>query len=55
MERSVRWLLWAAALIGFLFAVGVGLAADDPGMIKGAAAAAVGSFMVAPFVARMWR
>jgi len=42
-------------LFGFLLAGGVGLAADDPGMVKGAIVAALGGFLLTPFVARMWR
>jgi len=55
MEHEVRRFLWVAILIGFLLAVGVGLAADDRGMIVGASAAAVGGAVVTPVVARLWR
>lgn len=55
MEREVRFWLWGCILFGFLLAGGVGLAADDPGMVKGAIVAALGGFLLTPFVARMWR
>ena len=42
-------------MFGFLFATGIGIAADDPGMIQGALIAAVGGFLVTPFVAKMWK
>lgn len=55
MEKEVRRLLWGAAIIGCLFGVGIGIVAGDPGMVKGVLAAAVGSLVAAPFVARLWR
>ena len=55
METTVRRFLWGWVTVGALFAVGVGLAAGDRGMITGALAAAVGGYVVAPFVARLWR
>ena len=55
METTVRRFLWGWVTVGALFAVGVGLAAGDRGMITGALAGAVGGFLVTPFVARLWR
>ena len=55
MQTEVRRFLWGAQLVGGLFGVAVGLAADDPGMIIGVLAAAVGGAVVTPFVARLWR
>ena len=55
METEVRRFLWAMVTVGALFAVAVGLAAGDRGMIAGALAYAVGGFLVTPFVARLWR
>ena len=54
-QRDVRRFLWGCILVGCVFGVAVGLAADDPGMIAGALAAAVGGAIVTPFVARLWR
>ena len=55
MEREVRRFMWVMIGIGCAFGVAVGWAADDMGMIRGALAAAVGSALVVPFVARMWK
>ena len=55
METTVRRFLWGWVTVGALFAVGVGLAAGDRGMITGALAGAVGGYVVTPFVARLWR
>ncbi len=55
MERQVLWLLIGAILLGFAFAVTVGLLAGDRGMVTGALAAAAGGLVAAPFVARRWR
>lgn len=55
MEREIRLWLWLSVLIGFLFASWLGLRANDPGMIQGAFFAALGGFVVTPFVARLWR
>lgn len=55
MERQIRLWLWGCNLLGLLFATGIGIAPDDPGMIQGALLAAVGGFLVTPFVARMWK
>ena len=55
METTVRRFLWGWVTVGALFAVGVGLAAGDSGMITGVLAAAVGGALVTPFVARLWR
>lgn len=55
MEREVRLWLWGAVLFGGLFATIIGFLAGDPGMVKGAIAAAVGGLVIAPFVARAWR
>lgn len=55
MERDMRRFMWAMLAIGFLFAVAVGVAAGDRGMIQGATAAFIGGLIVTPFVARMWR
>lgn len=55
MEREVRLWLWGCILIGFLFASWLGLRADDMGMIRGAFIAALGGFVVTPFVARLWK
>ena len=55
MQTEVRRFLWGAQLVGAIFGVAVGLAADDPGMIIGVLAAAVGGAIVTPFVARLWR
>lgn len=55
MEREARRFMWAMHSIGCVFAVAVGLAAGDRGMVTGALAAFVGGVIVAPFVARMWR
>lgn len=55
MEREMWRFMWTMLAIGFLFAVAVGVAAGDRGMVTGALAAFVGGVIVAPFVARMWR
>lgn len=55
MEREVRLLLWGATLAGGLFAIAIGLAAGDRGMVTGALACMAGGVLAAPFVARMWR
>lgn len=55
MEREIRLCIWISVLIGFLFASWIGLRANDPGMIQGAFIAALGVFIVTPFVARLWR
>ncbi len=55
METTVRRFLWGWVTVGALLAVGVGLAADDRGLIVGALAYAVGGFLATPFVARLWR
>lgn len=55
MERQIRLWLWFCNLLGLLFVTGIGIAADDPGMIQGALLAAVGGFLVTPLVARMWK
>jgi hypothetical protein len=55
MSRLVLFSLWGAVVFGFLVAAGIGIAAGDLGMVQGAAAAAVGGLVAAPFVARMWR
>ena len=55
MEREVRLWLWGCILFGFLFASWLGFQADDPGMIQGALIAALGGFVTAPFVARLWK
>ena len=55
METTVRRFLWGWVTVGALFAVGVGLAAGDSGMITGVIAAAVGGAIATPFVARLWR
>ena len=55
MESMVRRFMWAWVTVGALFAVGVGLAAGDTGMVTGALAGAVGGYVVTPFVARLWR
>lgn len=55
MEREVRRLLWSAIIFGCLFAVGIGIAAGDRGMIQGALAASMAGMITTPFVARMWR
>ena len=55
MERQIRSILWISLFIGFGFALAIGIAAGDRGMITGALAAFVGGILVAPFVARMWR
>ena len=55
MSRLVLFSLWGAVALGFLVAAGIGIAAGDPGMVQGAAAAAVGGLVAAPFVALMWR
>ena len=55
MEREVRRLLWGATIIGCLFAVAIGIAAGDWGMIHGALVAGIAGLVTTPFVARMWR
>jgi len=55
MEREVRRFMWGATIFGCLFAVGIGIAAGDRGMIQGALAAGVGGALAVPFVARYWR
>jgi len=55
MEREVMLWLWGCILFGFLFASWLGIQADDPGMIRGALIAALGGFVTAPVVARLWR
>ena len=55
METTVRRFLRCWVTVGALFAVGVGLAAGASGMVTGALAAAVGGYVVAPFMARLWR
>ena len=55
MEREVRRLLWGAIIFGCLFAVGIGIAAGDRGMIQGALVASMAGMITTPFVARMWR
>ena len=55
METTVRRFLWGWVTVGAALAVGVGLAADDRGLIVGALAYAVGGFLATPFVARLWR
>lgn len=55
MEREVRRLLWGATVIGCLFAVGIGIAAGDQGMIQGALVAGLAGAIATPFAARMWR
>ncbi len=55
METTVRRFLWGWVTVGTLFAVAVGLAADDRGLITGALVYLVGGFLVTPFVARLWR
>ena len=55
MERQVRRLMFVWLVVGCFFAVGVGVAAKDAGMIQGALACFVGGVLVVPFVARMWR
>lgn len=47
--------MWAMIFSGCALAVGVGLLAGDLGMIQGALVAGVGSALVVPFVARLWR
>jgi hypothetical protein len=42
-------------VVGFLFAVGVGVAAKDAGMVRGALVCFVGGALAVPFVARLWR
>lgn len=51
----MRRFMWAMLAIGFLFAVAVGVAAGDSGMVQGALVAFVSGLIVTPFVARMWR
>ena len=55
MEREVKRLLWGATIFGCLFAVGIGIAAGDRGMIRGAVVAGIAGMITTPFVARMWR
>ena len=55
METTVRRFLGGWVTVGALFALGVGLAAGDTGMVTGALAGAVGGYVVTPFVARLWR
>lgn len=55
MEREVRRLLWGAIVFGCLFAVAIGIAADDRGMIEGALVAGIAGMITAPSVVRMWR
>ena len=55
MEREVRRFLWGAIIIGCLFAIGIGIAAGDRGMIQGALVAALAGAIATPFAARMWR
>ncbi len=55
MEREVRRLMWGATIFGCLFAVVIGIAAGDQGMIQGALVAGIAGMITAPFVARMWR
>lgn len=55
MERETLLFMWAMLLVGCAFAVAIGLAAGDRGMVTGALAAFVGGVIVAPFAARLWR
>ena len=42
-------------VVGCLFAVAIGAAANDAGMIQGALACFIGGALATPFVARLWR
>lgn len=55
MEHEVRRLLWGATIFGCLFAIAIGIAAGDQGMIEGALVAGIAGMITTPFVARMWR
>ena len=55
MECEVRHFLWGATIFGCLFAVDIGIAAGDRGMIQGALAAGMAGLITTPFVAHMWR
>jgi hypothetical protein len=55
MEREVRRLLSGAIIFGCLFAVAIGIAAGDRGMIQGELVAGIAGMITTPFVARMWR
>lgn len=55
MEREVKRFLWGVTLVGCLFAVVIGTAAGDRGMIQGALVASLAGAIATPFAARMWQ
>ena len=55
MEREVRRFLCGTTIFGCLFAVGIGIAAGDRGLIQGALVAGIAGLITPRFVARMWR
>ena len=55
MEREVRRFLWSATIFGCLFAISIGIAAGDRGLIQGALVAGIAGLITTPFVARVWR